>query len=371
MRNFSAEIMRRYEDEAVRHNVELKDFARRGFEALGSVVEETDGRLDVLLDETQSRHFQNREILQLRMVCGNLPVLTPSVIAGEDLFAPGFPAFEGLLERLACQGFLAKAYLNPFHLGTGDLAEKFSKRISIEGARPFLKLQNPEMTASAVFHFKVSFLTDDRTDRLYPAAVNLTSGLSEERLLEQWDRLFWEPESGYSGLMPFKVPDLGRFYARALEEVKKKAAPKLQEIRGLQEKFLKRELARMEEYYSDLWAELDRKEKKAGGDEALLEKIRLRRKALEMDSQKRIVDLRDKYRIEIRIRPVNLLILYQPGIRSLWGFKTHHGDFERIFYWDPVFKDFSDYACELCSVPSRTFCVHDQRLLCPSCRSKP
>ena len=125
-----------------------------------------------------------------------------------------------------------------------------------------------------------------------------------------------------------------------------------------------------EEYYSGLAVELEEKEKRLQAEEAVLERIRDQKKALALDRMKKISDLQAKYRLDVEAKLVNLLILYQPWIRMAWGLRTREGELERVFYWDPVLKDFFNTFCEICRQGCEAFFIRDQKLICRACQEK-
>ena len=159
-------------------------------------------------------------------------------------------------------------------------------------------------------------------------------------------------------------------YQKALEILKRKISPELEKIKALQEKFSRRDLAHLEEYYSSLGMELEKKEKRCPAEEEVLKRIQDRKTALALDRQKKMSDIQEKYRLDIKAAPVNLLILYQPWVRMVWGVKTHQEELERIFYWDPVLKGFFNASCEECLKYCETYFVQNRKLICRTCREK-
>lgn len=346
-------------------SIDLKDFSKRAFEALGAVVEDQGViGLDVLLSDDCVSYFQSGDLLQLSF---------SSQEAGEregvERVTLGSPVLEGLLRFVSSKGLLARAYLNPLHVETGNVEEKFARRFSWENAKPYLKSTSLEETAHACFQFKVSFLSDDKIERLCPVLINLTTFLEQDHLLREWDHLFFERERFYE-VTPasFSLVDLERAFGQAALYLKNKISPEIKKMKTFQEKLLSRDLSRIEDYYGEFFREIGKKEARAEGDSVLLDKIRKRKKAVELDREKKLKDAVEKYRLEVRAETVNLLILYQPWMRCVFDFKTRTGDFERVFYWDPVMKDFFDDACEECLVPRNRFVIRDRKFICPQCK---
>lgn len=344
-------------------SIDLRDFSKRAFEALGGVVEERSATgLEVLLPDDWVSCFQRRDILQLSF---------SSQEAGErdgaERVTLGSPVLEGLLHFVSNRGLLARAYLNPLHVETRNVEEKFARRFSWENAQPYLKSSSLEETAHACFQFKISFLSDDKIERLCPILINLTTFLEQDYLLREWDHLFFEGERLYQATSVFSLADLERAFGQAALYLKNKISPEIGKMKTFQEKLLGRDLSRIEDYYGELFREIRKKEAKAEGDPSLLDRIQKRKKAVELDREKKLKDAVEKYRLEVRAETVNLLILYQPWMRCVFGFKTRTGDLERVFYWDPVRKDFSEDACDKCLVPRNRFVIRDQKFICHEC----
>lgn len=345
------------------HSPDLKIFAREAFEALGSVIQDLDAdTFEILIPDEWIPHFNGEDILRLRFS-------GESLLPAHEIFGLGMPVCESLISLLMGKGSLAKAYLNPV-VKAGNLEEKFFKRIHWVHAKPFLKDQCVEETANAIFCFKVTFLTDDKTERLYRTAVNLVTRHPNDRLLEEWKNLFVEDAPSYQGIPHFRLPGLEDVFQKASAILRQKISPELDKIKTLQEKFFKRDLNHMQEYYGGLMAELEEKERRIQEGEAVLKRIQDRKTALVLDHKKKMSDIQEKYRLDIKAEAVNLLILYQPWVRMVWGVRTHEGELERIFYWDPVLKDFSNAICEKCFKHCEAFFVQDRKLICRTCREK-
>jgi len=324
----------------------LQSFAEQAFTALGAVVEPpAPETLDVLLPQTWIDHFGGREFLPLRFGDEGASRLPMSI---------GSTLLEQLIRALSDRGLLAKAYLNPLHCQLADPEEKLSRKFHFANARPFCQGEVLEEGAHGLFTFKVSYLTDDQQERLYRLAIDLASGLENKTLLAQWDRLFLDAEPTYPEVPRFQGPEWSVVYERSLGVLQNVIKEDLQKIRATQEKFLSRDLQRIEDYYKDLLAEESRK-----GEQ--------HREAIERDHQKKALDAREKYRLTVNRTLVNGLIVYEPRVRTLVRLRTRDGEIERSFFWDPALKEFLDAPCDRCHNASRSFQVEDNRLLCTDC----
>lgn len=342
---------------------ELKGFAKGVFEVLGGVVEPLDAdTFEILVPDEYVSYFQGQNTFRLQFSVGHHTAQNQSC----EVFTVGSKMFDCLIALFSEKGRFAKAYLNPLRLEAQNIEEKFCKRIHLLNAKLELKSQSPEETATAVFCFKVSFLTDDKTEQLFSTAVNLTTCRQNESLLEEWDHIFLDAEPSYHGIASFHLSGLEPAYEKAKALVKQKIVPELDKIKAMQEKFLRRDLVRIEDYYAHLVSELHEKERRSQENDAVLEKISHQKKAFELDRRKKFADAQEKYRLDVEIKLVNLLILYQPWIHAVMAIRTHAGEIERSFFWDPVLKAFDMY-CESCSQNCHAFFVRGQKLICTEC----
>jgi hypothetical protein len=345
--------------------MDLRDFSKRAFDALGGVVEDRPAMgLDILLPDDLVSYFQARDMLRLSFS----PEEAKTTGCEAEKVTLGSPILGGLLDVLSKKGLLARAFLNPLHVEGQNIERKFGRKFSWENAKPYFKRSSIEETGNAYFQFKVSFLGDDKRESLYPVIVNLTTFLEHDQLLRKWDHLFFDDERHDPKIPTFLLPDFDRAYEQAVVFVKTNIVPELEKMKVLQENFLRRDLSRVGNYYRDLLGEIERKEAKAAEHPALLEKIRKRRRAVELDHQKKIDDATERYRLDVTVEIVNLLISYQPWMRCVFGFKSQGDDLERVFYWDPVVKYFLDFACESCQGVANRFAVRDQKLICVPCQ---
>jgi hypothetical protein len=341
-----------------------RDMAQNAFDALGGVTQPLeDGCLEVVLPDSFRSYFQGLDSFCLRFSPSRESASSPA----REPFLVGSPMLEGLIKLLCQKGRLARVFLNPPNHEIHNLDRKFAGKFHFPDATWSLGHHHPEETANVLFHFKVSFLTDDTTERLYPVVINLSTRLENEKLISRWN-LFLDHQRLYSKVPFFHLPELGPAYAIAQERLREKAALDLSAIRQTQEKFLRRDLTRIQEYYRGLFVELQKRQGRVGVNPQLLDKIKGRKKAFDLDLQRKIVDAQEKYRIDVEAKLVNAAVVYQPWERVVLRIKTRREEMERTFYWDPVVKDFTDAACEGCQNPSDTFYVEAQKLLCLVCK---
>lgn len=331
---------------------DLRPFIAAGVRDLGGVVEEPDVRtLDLLIPEAL-REPLGAEYLRLDTEDSPLTV--------------GSPLVEAVAQALSKGDCIARAYLNPVYLQGGDLETKWGRAFRLTAGRAAFLRQASEETIHAVFHFRASFLTDEREERLYPAAVNLTTQIPYDRLIDEWPRLFFDEAPAYDGLPAAPVPELSGIKSAIETTLRSRMAPDIDSMRQTQEKFLGRELRRLEDYYGALEAELSGRERRLL-TQAQAARLAERRRALGLDRAKKTRDSVEKHRLRVELRAVALLLVHQPWLRVTMRLDSRREAVDRDFFWNPALKAFAPAVCDSCRRETAAFSLRDSRLLCLSC----
>lgn len=332
----------------------LRPFVAAGVRDLGGVVDEPDVRTLELLIPDVLREALGAEYLRLDTESQPLSI--------------GSPVIEAVANALSSGGCVARAYLNPIYLQGGDLQSKWDRAFQLNAGRAALLSQSLEETIHAVFHFRASFLTDEREERLYPVAINLTTGISYDNLINDWPRIFLDEAASYNGLPTAQAAELEGLKIAIERALQARIAPDIDAARRTQEKFLARELRRLEDYYAALDAELAERERRPS-TEALAARLLERRRALGLDRAKKTRDAVEKHRLRIETKAVAVLLIHQPWLRVAMRLENRRETLDRPFFWNPALKSFAPIACDACGGQTSAFSLRDARLLCPSCGS--
>lgn len=330
----------------------LRRFLAAGIRDLGGIAEEPGAQtLDLVVPEPLHGPL-GTDFLRLD---AESPALTV-----------GSPIVEAVAQALSKDGCVARAYLNPVYLQGGDLQAKWERTFRMAGGRAALLSQSLEETVHAVFHFRASFLTDEREERLYPVAVNLTTRLPDDSLLDEWPRLFLDEAPAYGELPGAPAPGLADLQPAVETALLRRMAADIDGARRTQEKFLTRELRRLDEYYGALEAELAERERRplAEGQAARLSE---RRRALALDRAKKTRDAAEKHRLRVEVKAVALLLIHQPCLRVTMRLESRRESLDCAFFWNPALKAFAPAACGSCGGETSAFSLRSSRLLCPSC----
>jgi hypothetical protein len=235
----------------------------------------------------------------------NKPAPPPAIDISISFDPPSLPS--------SLQGRASRNYLNARPLEILNPEEKLLRKFRFIRLRPVYKEQRLEETAHALFSFAGSHATDGgpRQALAREVAFNLSTGLENATLRDQWKGLLLDEKPAYEVTAPFALPNLSQVYTRVAESVRQNL--------------------------DDAWRE------------AML--------------QRHDGDHRAEGVLELK----ELRLLYQPCIRVEFEFQSHEAAVSKTFIWDPVVKEFADAACEGCGAVTKRFFLNGAMLCCEDC----
>lgn len=225
------------------------------------------------------------------------------------------------------------------------------------------------------FFIQYELLADERHSGMTEVWVNATArsaprlaGLADVLLSADGDGTSETGADGDAGDMSATIADawtLGAALARRAVENRLEDA--IDSLRRRRE----RDLTRVQEYYEAIDDEIRRRARRAlmkGDDRAAKAEIS-RLDATAQAYRGRIVDLVDRYRVRVRLRPLAAVVCTLP-IQHVAG-RLHRRSSSRniTFAWNPIDRAIEPPCCEACGIGTSTVVLCDERvhLLCPAC----
>ena len=345
----------------------LEGFLQDHVEAVGGLWEEIEPQVyDVLWpDEDES----------VRMT------LDPDALPehpSAGLLAFGNPILDQLLEGARARGRVALAYLADVHLTPHALERRVRPDLALpEGAVLQVEAVRPLYVTHTLFWFEATFLSDEKEQALYSAAVDSYYGRTVRHLgpLLEGERL--------SEARPWPYPDapalgLSISYLKAREQVMRTMTAEANNRKGEMKGRLVLQTERMVRYFTDLKEELEERLEKtvARGEDG--ESLRLRLEGLGREEALRLEEMGRKTMLRVHLKLINLLHLKIP-----WLFLTTHlmaakGKGARAnapalevplnLTWDPLLEKTNALDCPGCGHPTYTLVWTRRRELgCPAC----
>lgn len=331
----------------------LRAFVAAGVRELGGLAEEPAAdRLELVLPKTLGVALGGKEYLAFDLGRDALTVDSPIVLAVADALAQG--------------GCAARAYLNPVYLSGGDLAAKWARAFRLAAGRACLAAQTLEETTHALFEVRATYETDEKEERLYSVAVNLTTRAPYDALVRERKNLFLDEAPACRELPKAPAPGLQELQKPLEDALRSAMAPDLAAFGTRQGKSLARELGRLGVYYGALETELEERERRPATDDRAA-RLAERRRALALDRAKKTRDAVEKHRLRASAEVFAVLLVSQPWLRAVMRLESRRETIERPFFWNPALKAFAPAACEACAEETSVFHLRGGRLLCGSC----
>lgn len=278
---------------------------------------------------------------------------------------PGSFLLDHLMEESLSRGRSAEWHLWATIKKTLTL-EDVIRKIDFHGARP----QNLDVKFAYVphvlFHFQVSYVSDDKQEEIVPVFIHPFLG----RAL---------PFAPYESAMPAQGNELNLVElplppVESVYEAAKTVVPFLTEEKRMiyqerEQKRLGRESRRVRNYFSSVRKDMAQRLDREGLTEERKASLSTKIRALNMEEKRKLADLEEKHRLLVQVRLVNAAVIHVPQIRaevSIQGRGLAEPAVLTIF-WDSILKETLIPACPVCrqEMTRVSICPRCRRPVCP------
>jgi hypothetical protein len=318
----------------------IEAFTVRAIESLGGAVEkQADGLYTVLWPAEGSDELETRQL-----------AFDPEAIQEEptaELVTFASPVLEQIVQRATASGRVARAFLNATPGAPRGTADRLVRSYRFLDASWTAEAGRAWWLPVGLFLFRARYLSDSREEDLVEVGVNLADGRILRRLTELMDRYDLSPDPPQAWPMMAEVPP-GRAYAVARGELEAKILSPVGRRRRELESRLARESGRAAAYYDELIRELQEQAQSLPAGDAARGQVESKLRAVGLERQGRLAELRAKYRLETEVTVLNILRLYLPRVLfpgRLVG-KRHTARLELV--WDPIEQVGEPARCPRC-----------------------
>ena len=331
------------------------DFFRESEAMVETVL--THQRLDILIPKPLSTRLGTDFVeIPIDQESGRIP----------NPLMPGSALLDQLMEEALCKGRSAEWYLWAEIKKTLTL-EDVLRKAAFHGARPKSIVTKFVQVPHVLFHFQVSYVSDDKQEEIVPVFIHpfLRRGL---------------PFGPYKSAMPAQGNELNLEAmplppVESVYEMAKAAIPFLTEARRTiyqerEQKRFEREAQRVRKYFSrgrkDIMQRLDRQGLENEKRASLTAKIR----ALELEEKRKLGDLEEKHKLLVQVRLVNAAVIHVPQIQAEIAMEGRGLAAPAVLtvFWDPTLKETLMPACPLCrqEMTRIAICPRCLRAVCPT-----
>ncbi len=290
-----------------------------------------------------------------------------------QLVSFGTPLVDRLLDDALDRGRAGTFYLVGLNLQPHDLPARLRRSFHVAPAAIQVERVRVLHFPQVVFWFQAAFISDQKEQVILPVAVDLHHGREVRHRREELlvpGRLADQPSPP---LPPARASSLASGYRLARGQILRSVAA-LANARG-------RELAercdvqigRLKQYYADLRAELDEQKRRTQNPAEAAVRQAERLAAMAREEQLRAAELRQKSRLDVDLRLLQLLRVEQPKLlvqTVLTAVDHAPGRLEVV--WDPLLEAAEAVSCPVCGRPSYEFTLNRLgRVSCGSCQPTP
>jgi hypothetical protein len=319
----------------------------------------------------------------------------------------GHPLIERIIEEVRRRPVWSYLAIPEVRLDKRGLADLAGKTIELANARLQTVPHTDEQVALGHylrFNFKASLVTDEKQERLVTVLMHVQGGYPVSNQAEVAQAatpreaspdlaglplapLAWTPPPPPKGLPPGQPPLTAGVLAGLLERAKAGAAQELAEplanLRRRSQRHLELDRARLEQYYTDLQTDLERRLARASVERqpALQDKAG---GGVRAERHNKLLDIAAKYELRLELELINLAVIAQPRIILPVQVENRHNSITRTVVWDRCCNRLEPLVCDVCGGPGYQLhlcvsghlahkeclapqCVDCKRLYCQRC----
>lgn len=355
---------------------ELEDFVLTFLQVRGAIIEPAAyGVHEVLFSDDLARQLHVTPYLRLAFDEQAPPEATRLTYS--------HPLVERMLEAAWEPPASAHFYVNAVRLQKPGLSDLARQSLSIANA-----LLAPAPRAAegrALYHylqvnFKAALVSDEKREQLVTVWMHAQGGYAVDQQKEgtylpletmpALPNLLVAPLQWLPGHELGSARALSILLERAAEEAVRLLEGDIERLQARAAHFFQLDRARLESYYDDIEADLQRRIARARDDSrraALEGKL----EAAHAERAAKLADVEAKYRLRVELEPINVALIAQPKLNLQVQIHNRHASIERAVVWDPLRHHIEPLTCDVCSRPSSplSLCAGGH-LVCdePSCR---
>lgn len=340
---------------------ELIDFTAELLSHTGSVVEKSDGGLEVLCPAEVANILEIPEHAKLSF----------SGDSGEGVLA-SFESdiFKNMARLLSDQGKFCWMCIPSKPVSLEKLESRVYENTVLSNAVFRLQEWKEKAVSYLLSYCKYTAVSDERQEGIIACVINESNLSARKLLLPIWDFLELEaavPET------PKDTDRLGtNIVLPALFKAQKEMVREdIQDFIKSLERRMNRDIQRVQDYYDTLVSETQQfMERKAASAEEQ-EKGKFKCDAIKIEKTRKVQDIMDKYRLQIHIEPISFIRVetLTPVVCLL--IKRRKGERSFSLAYNPFLKTLDSLTCEKCFYPTNIYMICDDNLhiLCKSCFS--
>jgi hypothetical protein len=256
-----------------------------------------------------------------------------------------------------------RAALAPSLPRSGRVREEAERVLTFQNGVGRMEALEESVLNYLVFDFRYEALSEEKHEGLLSIAVAGDMGWTPDLPQALSVYLAGHPHAGRPWPEDGQTADLRPGYARARALAMARAREAAEGFIARMARRLRRDTRRVEEYYGDLEAEV---EKRRGRETP--ERLRSKVEAIGAERTRRLHDLQRRHAVTMKVAPLCVLVLATSGLTLRARLHRRKNDRRVQISWNPITREFDRWLCEGCGdaagLPALCDAMH---LLCARC----
>lgn len=216
-------------------------------------------------------------------------------------------------------------------------ADKIKKHLQMESGIVEVLSEAPKVGLWCLFNFCVQYISDERYEETQEIWMNLTNGKIDKEIITS--NIFYDTQQ-FVNMEYIKPVSMRSAYKTAYSELAGLSSQK--NASSENETQLNREINRITNYYNEMISENKKRISRKGITEERINEIRQKGFALELEKNRQIHEMQDKFALKTIILLENAIMYHIPLIEIIVRVSFHREVYKAVFYYDTIFKRMID-----------------------------
>ncbi|SDI74664.1 hypothetical protein [Natribacillus halophilus] len=314
--------------------MELQKYVTEVIETLGGVVIPEEYALcQVLIPEEYKDYFQGQTEVELAF---DFEVAEEN--PGAEFVTFGSYLLDQLLALADEKAQSTVRFVEIQRLELANPLKKIQAFMPEEPGKISILNERNVMGAWAAYQFNITFISDTKEESTREIWVDLLTNRVDPVIQEQQNRIVHQRDPLYT--LPFaKAFDIQQGFESAFNDAIQKGEDEKKQ--RLQDETLQQDIDRIQEYYTELMEENEQRANRKGLTEEKKEDIHAKTKAIEIERDKQLQEIRNKYDVQIEPSLEHGILYMIPVIEYQLEMDFRGTQKEKTLYYNPITKGFA------------------------------
>jgi hypothetical protein len=311
--------------------MQLQKFVTDVIEGIGGVIVPVEYALcQALIPEEYKSYFQNKTEVELSF---DFEVAQEN--PDSEFVTFGSYLLEQVLAIANQKAVATLRFAEVERLTVADPAKKIKEILKDKHGKFIITEEKPVLGVWAVFQFQIAFVSDEKVEKANQVWINLLTGKVSETMKHEQNRIVYQEEPLYAYPVPVAI-NLVDGFKKAYQQAKCEAESE-NKLR-LQDKQMQKDLERIHSYYQELLVENSKKANRKGISLEKKNELLDKAKAIELEMDKQILEITDKYNGKTEIALDHGLLYFIPLLQYKVEIQHRLDKQDLTMYYNPITK---------------------------------